>query len=57
VEAAIWQEEQKAGLGDEYMNEVMKCADKARANPLCYSIKTKEFREAIVKKLPYTDSV
>lgn len=53
LEASIWYENQKIMLGDRFVGEVIKSINKIAENPHYYSIKTNEFREAIVNTFPY----
>jgi len=53
VDASIWYETQRPGLGDEFVSEVEKVLDKIANQPDRYAIVHQDIREAPVLRYPY----
>lgn len=53
LEAWIWYEERQTGLGDRFKQKVYDCVKLIQQNPKRYRLRTKFYREAIVKIFPY----
>lgn len=43
-ECFIWYEEQKEGLGDEFLESIYKSTEKITSNPFVYQVQYKELR-------------
>jgi len=52
-ESYKWYEEQKHGLGEDFLESIYSGADKICANPDLYQFQYKEQRAAIVSGFPY----
>ncbi|HTK22022.1 MAG TPA: type II toxin-antitoxin system RelE/ParE family toxin [Mucilaginibacter sp.] len=52
-EAYEWYNEQQAGLGDLFLDELEGYYDKLEELPLAYSKIKKNFRQAVLHKFPY----
>lgn len=48
-----WYEEQQAGLGEEFLDELTICFDSIKANPLMWAKLNRHFRQAVVKRFPF----
>jgi hypothetical protein len=51
--AVEWYEEQKDGLGGEFIKEIEQSLNLTRKNPNHYPLKINHFNEFVVKKYPY----
>jgi hypothetical protein len=54
AEAYAWYETQRAGLGDELLDEVGKTIDAIARHPLSHAIAVKDTRRALVRRFPYS---
>lgn len=52
-ESFIWYEQQKEGLGDEFLESIYKSTEKITSNPLVYQKQYKELRIKIVSRFPF----
>jgi len=52
-ESFIWYEEQKKGLGDEFLDCIYKSTEKILNNPYLYQLQYRELRIKIVPRFPY----
>lgn len=52
-ESFIWYEDQKEGLGDEFLESVYRSTEKILKNPYLYQFRYKEIRIKIVTRFPY----
>lgn len=52
-DAAIWYEERKAGLGEEFLDEFLNVLDYLEDKPLLFSIINNDFRQVVMKKFPF----
>lgn len=52
-DAARWYEQQTAGLGDEFVNEVEAVVARVSANPRMHAKIYQDVRRAVVRKFPY----
>ena len=52
-EAYRWYEEQKAGLGEEFLEELDKYYDKLQSNPKYFGSAKNNFRQLSLKRFPY----
>jgi plasmid stabilization system protein ParE len=52
-EAALWYEEQRQGLGFEFIDQIQGVLDKIQDNPLQYAIALQDIREALVSRFPF----
>jgi hypothetical protein len=48
-----WYEDRLSGLGDRFMNEVLKCIRQIEENPDRFPTKFKSYKEAQVKTFPF----
>lgn len=54
VRAAFeWYQRQREGLGDEFLAELARAEDIARANPLSYRIMRRDARRVMLHRFPY----
>jgi plasmid stabilization system protein ParE len=53
AESAQWYEQQREGLGEEFIEHVQRVLDKIGEDPLRYAIAVRDIREAIVSKFPF----
>jgi hypothetical protein len=54
IEAALWYEMQKDGLGDELFHFIDEKISEVKNNPLQFEVAFKNCRRAIIKKFPYS---
>lgn len=54
ADAAEWYESKQPGLGDQFLNDWESTVTYILSNPLAYSKKTKNFRQASLKTFPYS---
>lgn len=54
IEAFDWYEEQRAGLGDEFLEELDNLYKILSTNPLTYSYFEQPIREGKINRFPYT---
>jgi plasmid stabilization system protein ParE len=54
TEAAQWYEDQRQGLGLQFIGAVQKTVDDIAANPLGFPVVLRDIREAIVSKFPFS---
>ena len=48
-----WYEHQREGLGSEFLGELTKAEDEARANPLAFSLLRRDARRLSLRRFPY----
>ena len=53
TEAAIWYNEQKTGLGDEFLDAIEAGLEKIQGNPFFYAVKYKQTRVAYTKQFSF----
>jgi len=53
IESAQWYENQRAGLGLEFIDEVQKVIDTISEEPLRYPITLRDIREGVVSRFPF----
>lgn len=53
IEAFDWYETQRAGLGNEFLDELDSFYERLRRNPLTYSYYEKPVRQGKLKRFPY----
>lgn len=53
IDGIEWYESKQAGLGLQFLNHIENYFKIILENPTIYEIKSKPFREAFVKKIPY----
>jgi len=52
--AAVWYDEQRLGLGDEFMVEIEQAIANAAAGPLRYQLVFGDIRRAVARRFPYS---
>ncbi len=56
-QAALWYDQKKPGLGDEFMDELSEALDQVLAHPLRFPVmhvvKGREFRRFLLSRFPY----
>ncbi|MFL5328865.1 MAG: type II toxin-antitoxin system RelE/ParE family toxin [Gemmataceae bacterium] len=52
-EAFDWYDEQRAGLGIEFVAEVQKVFDRIAVNPLVHRVVLSDIRKGVVRRFPY----
>ncbi len=52
-EAYAWYEDQRLGLGEEFLSSVDACIQKICRSPEIYEIVRKTYRRALVRRFPY----
>ena len=52
-QARLWYEQQRPGLGMEFLTEVDAAVERIRESPEMYSKVKKDYRQIIVKRFPY----
>lgn len=52
-EAAIWYEQQRSGLGDEFLNEVLRTFEKISEQPALHPILHRGTRRALTHRFPF----
>jgi plasmid stabilization system protein ParE len=52
-QAYCWYEDQRSGLGNEFLLSLEACLDNIKRNPLLYSYVHRELRRALVRRFPY----
>lgn len=53
LESVSWYEDNRTGLGLQFIREIENTLDTIEANPYLYPVKKRTFREAVVKIFPY----
>jgi plasmid stabilization system protein ParE len=53
AEAFDWYEQQRAGLGDQFLHGVDACFDSIRKNPELYEVVHEGYRRALLRRFPY----
>ena len=53
IESAAWYEDQRQGLGAEFIERVENVLDNIAENPQLYPVVFRDIREAFVSKFPY----
>jgi len=53
IEAALWYNEQKQGLGNEFLLSLDSKLENIKNNPSIYAVKYRETRVAYTKRFPY----
>jgi plasmid stabilization system protein ParE len=53
LEAYRWYEQQEAGLGAEFRDELRATVQRVRENPLAYRVLLRDTRRARLKRFPY----
>ena len=51
--AFVWYEQQRPGLGDDFLAAVEECIQRIKRNPEMYAIVRKDLRVALVARFPY----
>ncbi len=51
--AYAWYEQQRGGLGDQFLDALQETVDRIRANPQLYGVFRRELRAAPLKRFPY----
>ena len=54
LEAAIWYDNERPGLGDEFVAEFEQCMMRIAADPNSYSIVRNKVRRALMHRFPYS---
>ena len=49
----LWYEEREAKLGDRFLEEVVRKLDTITQNPLVYTLRHSEYREAVLSVFPF----
>lgn len=52
-QAYIWYEEQKSGLGEEFLRFVDACIQSIQRNPEMYQVAHETYRRAVIRRFPY----
>jgi plasmid stabilization system protein ParE len=52
-QAALWYEQQRAGLGSEFLLELNASLDRAMTNPGLYQVQYHEVRRILMRRFPY----
>ena len=52
-EASVWYQQQRRGLGDEFLDEVRTLSRSILQNPLAYPIVYRNTRRALTKRFPF----
>lgn len=53
AEAALWYDEQRSGLGEEFLTEIEAAAHAAARSPQLYALVHRELRRILVHRFPY----
>src|SRR5438105_1978874 len=53
VEAYVWYERRRAGLGEEFLSSVDAGIERIRRQPLIYPRVHEEYRRALIRRFPY----
>ena len=53
-QAWLWYEKQRAGLGDEFLEEAEAAIRRVLATPLAYAVAYKDRRRALLRRFPYS---
>jgi plasmid stabilization system protein ParE len=53
-EAADWYEQQRAGLGADFIARVQEALDRITANPLLHQVVYQDVRRAVVQRFPFS---
>lgn len=53
ITSYLWYEEQRIGLGEEFLEEIEEYLKIISINPYLYEIKYKEQRTAVIKRFPF----
>jgi plasmid stabilization system protein ParE len=51
--AFAWYEEQRAGLGTDFLDEIERCFQRIEDHPEAYSIAYRRYRRALTRRFPY----
>jgi plasmid stabilization system protein ParE len=54
IEAAAWYENQRAGLGVEFIAEIERCVDAAAERPTTYEAIYKDVRRVVANRFPFS---
>jgi len=54
LEAAAWYEQQRTGLGEDFLREVETAIDRAAESPLMYPLVADDVRRAVTRRFPYS---
>jgi plasmid stabilization system protein ParE len=54
LEAASWYEQQRTGLGDEFLHAVQATIDRVADSPLVFPLITGDVRRAVTRRFPYS---
>ena len=52
-EAAIWYEEQRQGLGQEFLDDVLSLCETISENPAIYPVVHRRTRRALIRRFPF----
>ena len=52
-EAAIWYEEQRQGLGQEFLDDVLSLCETVSENPAIYPVVHRRTRRALIRRFPF----
>lgn len=52
-DAAIWYEEQRSGLGQEFLDEILQCMQRVTEHPELYSMLYRNTRRALARRFPF----
>ena len=52
-EAAVWYERQRAGLGQEFLDEALAAFDAISGNPALYPVVHRRTRRALMRRFPF----
>jgi plasmid stabilization system protein ParE len=52
-EAAIWYEEQRQGLGQEFLDDVLSLCETVSENPAIYPVVHRRTRRALIRQFPF----
>jgi plasmid stabilization system protein ParE len=53
-EAALWYDQQRAGLGEEFLREIDEAVHQAAAHPERYPLVLADVRKAVARRFPYS---
>jgi plasmid stabilization system protein ParE len=53
IDAAAWYEQQRSGLGEEFIREIEAAISKAAESPNLYPIVCRDVRKTVIRRFPY----
>jgi plasmid stabilization system protein ParE len=53
VEAYVWYEDRRTGLGEEFLGSVDACVQRICRNPEAFEVVHESYRRALVRRFPY----